>query len=211
MRESVVILGAGGHASVLREILLEQSVSVIGYIAPTRQQNALGGLKWLGADDALSGLDSSTVDLVNGVGLARAGRARRDVFDRAKSLGFRFRTIVDATAVVKASARLGEGAQVLAGAIVGTGAVVGDDSIVNTGAIVDHDCVIGAHAHIATGAALAGAVGVGESSHVGLGARVIQGVTIGSGSTIGAGSVVLTDVPDCATAVGVPASIRPEH
>lgn len=209
MKQTVVMLGAGGHASVLHEILLEQGVQLAGYIAPTEQPGALGGASWLGADDALETLDAASVALVNGVGLAQAGPLRRDVFARAKALGFGFRTVVDATAIVKASARLGEGAQVLAGAVVGTNATVGDNAIVNTGAIVDHDSRIGDHAHVATGAALAGGVTVGEGSHIGLGARVIQGVAVGSESTVGAGAVVLTDVADRSTAVGVPASARP--
>lgn len=209
MTQTVVMLGAGGHAGVLREILLEQGVQLAGYIAPAEQSGALGGASWLGADDALDTLDAASIILVNGIGLAQASPVRREVFARAKALGFGFRTVVDATAIVKASASLGEGAQVLAGAIVGTGALIGDNAIVNTGAIVDHDCRIGAHAHVATGAALAGGVAVGDGSHIGLGARVIQGLTVGSESTVGAGAVVLSDVADRTTAVGVPASSRP--
>ena len=202
------MLGAGGHARVLREILLEQGVQLAGYIAPEAQSGALGGASWLGSDDALETLDAASITLVNGLGLAKASPLRREVFARAKALGFAFRTVVDATAVVKASAALGEGAQVLAGAIVGTDAAIGDNTIVNSGAIVDHDSRVGAHSHVATGAALAGSVTVGESSHIGLGARVIQGITIGSGSTIGAGSVVISDVADTTTVVGVPAVDR---
>ncbi|WP_161972324.1 acetyltransferase [Glaciihabitans arcticus] len=208
MKPTVVMLGAGGHAGVLLEILLEQGIPLEGYIAPSAEGSRLGNVPWLGPDAALDGLDAASVSLVNGLGLAKASTARGTVFENARALGFTFLTIVDATAIVKASADLGEGAQVLAGAIVGTGARIGADTIINTGAIVDHDCVVGPHAHIATGAALAGGVTVGAGSHIGLGARVIQGITVGSGSTIGAGAVVLSDVADRSTAVGVPATSR---
>jgi acetyltransferase EpsM len=40
---------------------------------------------------------------------------------------------------------------------------------------------------------------------VGIGASVIQAVRIGRYSTVGGGAVVIDDVPDATTVVGVPA------
>jgi serine O-acetyltransferase len=48
---------------------------------------------------------------------------------------------------------------------------------------------------------------LGTHVDVGAGARILGGVTIGDHARIGANAVVLTDVPDGATAVGVPARI----
>jgi serine O-acetyltransferase len=42
---------------------------------------------------------------------------------------------------------------------------------------------------------------------LGAGAKVLGNVVIGRGAKVGAGSVVLTDVPPCATVVGVPARV----
>jgi serine O-acetyltransferase len=50
---------------------------------------------------------------------------------------------------------------------------------------------------------------VGNDVVVGAGARVLGPVTIGDGASIGANAVVLCDVPAGATAVGVPAVVRP--
>lgn len=49
---------------------------------------------------------------------------------------------------------------------------------------------------------------VGDHVTLGAGARVLGPVTIGSGAQIGANAVVIRDVPDGATAVGVPARVR---
>ena len=43
---------------------------------------------------------------------------------------------------------------------------------------------------------------------VGAGARILGKVTVGTAAKIGANAVVLKDVPACATAVGVPATIK---
>ena len=48
---------------------------------------------------------------------------------------------------------------------------------------------------------------LGDDVFVGAGAKIIGPVTIGSGARIGANAVVVADVPDGATAVGVPARV----
>lgn len=50
---------------------------------------------------------------------------------------------------------------------------------------------------------------IGDDVFIGAGAKILGAVTIGDGARIGANAVVVTDVPAGATAVGVPARIRP--
>ena len=96
-----------------------------------------------------------------------------------------------------------------AGAVVVTASRIGRGVILNTGCTVDHHSVIGDYAHIAPGAHLGGEVSVGALSIVGIGAVVLPRCRVGAGCTIGAGAVVTADVPDGATAVGVPARLLP--
>jgi len=99
-------------------------------------------------------------------------------------------------------------------------------------------CVIGVHARFGPGLVLVHPIGVVINSAVrggagiviesgvvigdnrgrspflsddvflGAGAKVIGGVTLGRGARVGANAVVLHDVPDGATAVGIPARVR---
>lgn len=48
---------------------------------------------------------------------------------------------------------------------------------------------------------------LGDEVFIGAGAKVIGGVRVGSGTRVGANAVVVADVPDGCTAVGVPARI----
>src|SRR6185312_14295503 len=102
-----------------------------------------------------------------------APRAR--LFERARAAGLTALTLIHPSAIVSASARLGDGVQCLWGAIVAAGAVIGADVIVNSGAIVEHDCRIDDHVHVASGATLTGAVQVAAFAHIGAGAVVRQG------------------------------------
>jgi acetyltransferase-like isoleucine patch superfamily enzyme len=51
-------------------------------------------------------------------------------------------------------------------------------------------------------------VAVADDATIGSGALILGGVSIGTGATIGAGAVVTADVPEGATAAGVPARVR---
>ena len=200
---TLYIIGAGGHARVLLDILLAGRKPVAGLldIAAPAEEASLWGVPVL-HEDILRGAEPEGILLVNGVGLARA---REAVFRKFHARSFAFMTLVAPSAEVSSRSSLGEGAQVLHGAIVQAGSSVGRNSIVNTGASVDHDCTVGESVHIAPGAVLCGGVRVGDRAFVGASATVIPGVAIGEGAVVGAGAVVLADVlPGCSVA-GVPA------
>jgi sugar O-acyltransferase (sialic acid O-acetyltransferase NeuD family) len=201
------MLGAGGHAKVLLEVLRLCNRPVVG--VTNRGAEGKGqlfcGVPMLGGDEALAGFSPDQVELVNGVGFAHDATARANAFMRGQSAGFRFVTLVHPGAIVAAGVELGEGAQIMAGAVVQPGTVIGTNAIINTRASVDHDCRIGAHAHVAPGAVLCGGVEVGEGSLVGAGATIVPGVRVGCRSTIGAGAVCRQNVLDAEVMVGVPA------
>ena len=202
-----IVLGAGGHARVLIDALLLQGVFVESVLDAdsAKHGTVIFGVQVRGGDGLLSGRETGSCRLVNGLGSVHQPHLRQSVHERFSSLGYLFATVVHPSAIVSPNAELELGVQVMAGAVVQAGVRIGCGSIINTSSSVDHDCVIGAHCHIAPGAVLSGQVLIGPGSHVGAGAVVIQGVHIGAGCVVGAGAVVLRAVPDGATVAGVPA------
>jgi len=85
--------------------------------------------------------------------------------------------------------------------------IIGKHVIINTCASVDHDCKLEDFVHIAPCVHLAGGVLVGEGSLLGVGSSVIPYRRIGKWSIVGAGSVIVNDIPDHVTVVGVPAKL----
>lgn len=208
--QKLIMIGAGGHARVLEDVLNEVGYDLSAFVAPSAEDARLSeDIEWFGTDEDLLATDPSEVLLINGIGSAGNTTSRAEVFENYKKAGFDFLQLVSSEAIVADSAVLVEGVQVLAGAVVNTDAFVDDNSIINTGAIVEHHTHIGANVHVATGATICGDVEVGYGTHIGAGATVIQGIKIGSKCIIGAGAVVIADVPDGHTAVGVPAKNRP--
>jgi serine O-acetyltransferase len=81
------------------------------------------------------------------------------------------------------------------------------------GVVLDYRCVIGNNVRIDQGVTIGirwdeeAAPIIGSNVRIGAGAKVLGSIRIGDNTRIGANAVVLIDVPDGATAVGVPARI----
>lgn len=201
----VVMVGAGGHAKVLLDILGEMSCEVIGYINPFRQSDWSDEIAYLGDDEAVRHFRPDRVLLSNGVGSVDSMARRAEIFLRFKGMGYNFITTIHPSAVIASDVELGEGCQVMAGAVLQPDVRCSNNIIINTRAGVDHDCSIGAHSHISVGATLSGAVRVGAMTHIGAGSTITQGVSIGDHCLIAAGAVVVGDVAEDETYAGVPA------
>lgn len=203
----VIVVGGGGHAKVLISALLLLRRQVLGYVDVDDSLPALLGIANLGDDDVVLQHATNEVRLVNGVGSGHSTRLHQTVFEKFAEKGYVFETVIHPNAFVASEVDIEVGAQLMAGAVIQTGVKLGENVIVNTSASVDHDCLIDSHAHIAPGVTLSGGVHVGPGSHIGAGASVIQGVTIGARSIVGAGAVVIRDVPEDVTVVGIPAAV----
>jgi UDP-perosamine 4-acetyltransferase len=209
---AVVGVGAGGHAKVVVEILRAMGgYEVIGLLDARRESwgTQILGVPVLGDDALLAEIYERGVrHAFIGLGTVKNSAPRVALYEKVRAMGFEIVRALHPQALISPSAQIGDGPTVMAGAVINADAHIGDDVIVNTGAIVEHDCTLGHHVHVATGARLAGAVSVGAGSHIGIGASVRQGVKIGSRSVVGAGAVVVHDVPDDVTVMGVPARIK---
>ena len=209
MTTPIVVLGAGGHAKVVIELIRSQGRYEIAALldADVTPREVLG-LPVSGGDDRLAELHAAGI--IHAFVALGGNRLRLKVAERVRALGFTLVNAISPAAVVSPSARLGVGVAIMAGAVINAETRIDDLAIVNTGACIDHDCILGEACHVAPGAALAGGVRVGALAFLGVGTAAIPGVRIGAGTTIGAASCVVTDIPPGVLALGTPArTVRP--
>jgi UDP-perosamine 4-acetyltransferase len=205
VKDSVILLGAGGHAKVVIEILEANGETVDYCVSGTHGPSTCAGVSVLEGDEHLF--------LLHQRGYGRAfvaigsNASRQRMADVVRRVGFQLINAISPHAVISPSVRLGGGIAVMAGAVINAASVIDDLVIINTGATIDHDCHIGSGAHIGPQCALAGKVTVGEGTFLGTGAKAIPGIQIGRRGTVGAGAVVIRNIPDGAVAVGVPARV----
>jgi len=100
--------------------------------------------------------------------------------------------------------------QILVGVYISPDAEIGPGLVIHTpfGIVVGPN-KIGSHCTIQNGVVIAaGTRGIGDNVYFGAGAKVMGGAKIGNNVVVAANSLVLTDVPDNMTVIGVPARIR---
>lgn len=198
MTKPLVMLGAGGHAAGLAEILRAQGRMLTAVVAPdpVLPRGPLAGLMRLESDETLlAHYPPDQVELVNGLGSLPGKELQWKLFQRFSGEGYHFAKVISPHAILSHYVELGQGVQIMAGVIVQAGVCLGDNTLLNTGCIVEHDCRIGSHNHIAPGAILSGGVNTGSRVHIGVGANVIQYLNIGEHAVIGAGTTIARDVP----------------
>ena len=195
MSDRLIIFGAGGHGRVVADCarLMERWADIFVF------DDGLGA--GYSFDDLLSA-DAGTCSAFVAIG---RNAVREGLQTRLQDRGFTLPIIRHPSAIVAGDAAIGAGTLLAAGSIVNPGAVVGQGCIINTAASIDHDCRLADFVHVAPGARLAGTVVVGARSWIGLAAAVIENLSLGADVTVAAGAVVIDNVEDRRTMMGVPA------
>ncbi len=181
----IVIVGAGGHAKIIVELLGEK-VRAYSDEVEVDWLNA----KYLGNDDVAvkTFVPNNFIMGLGGSSWEELER-RMVIFRRYIKSGRNAPPICHPNAIISESAKIDQGAVILAGAIVQPNAFIGEAAIVNTGAIIEHDTHIGAGSHIAPRSVVLGGASVGKCSMVGAGAIVLPRSKVGNRKTISANSL----------------------
>lgn len=201
MKEKLLIIGASGHGKVCADIAIKMKKwQSISFLDDDKSVKSVLGLEVIGtSDDIFTHLDN--FDIFVGVG---NNTTREMIQKKLESEGASITTLIHPNAVIGEQVELDSGVVVMAGVVVNCCTVIGKGCIINTGVTIDHDNVIEDYVHISPGSHLAGTVKIGYRTWLGIGTAVSNNVSIMSGCIIGAGSVVISDITEPGTYVGVP-------
>lgn len=141
-------------------------------------------------------------DAVVAIGNAGVRRKVQEAYERA---GIRLVTLIHSETHLAENVEVGLGTVIMAGAVIQPGCKIGKGVIVNTSSSIDHDCIIEDYCHISVGSHIAGTVHIGGNTWIGAGAIVSNNITICQDVVVGAGAVVVKDIVEPGTYVGVPA------
>lgn len=206
-REDIIILGRGGHARCVINIIEDQDkYNILGItdVNPEADSTFLG-YPILGGDDVLkSYLENGVQNVAIGVGGFTDNVGRSRLFQKVKELGFTLPPIIHPTAVVTKRTTIGEGALIFPGVVLDE-ASIGANNMVGTASSVDHGSVLGDHVFISAGVTIGANTTVGDHAFFALGCKVISGISIESKILVGAGAVVVNDLKDEGTYIGCPA------
>ena len=200
MSKDVIIIGAGGHAKVIADIIYKSGDNLIGFLddnLANKGKEIYLGKKVLGTTKDIENYNKNY--FVIGIG----NNSIRKKINNENNL--KLYTAIHPSAIIAQDVKIGTGSVIMAGVVINPGTVIGKNCIINTCSSLDHDNLLEDYVHISPGAHLAGTVSVKEGTWICTGATIINNITIAQNNIIGAGSVVIKDInEENGTYVGVP-------
>jgi sugar O-acyltransferase (sialic acid O-acetyltransferase NeuD family) len=200
----MILIGYSGHAFVVYSIFKAAGKNVTGYCDVAEKVHNPFGLPYFGTEDSETGLNAIKQ---HGCFVAVGDNLlRRKIYEDLQKNNLPSANAIHPSAAIDSSANIAKhGVMIAANATINPLAFIATGAICNTGCIIEHECTVGEFAHIAPGAVLCGNVKIGDGTFVGANSVIRQGITVGKNVMIGAGAVVVKDVPDNVTVVGIPA------
>lgn len=206
----LVILGAGGFARETLDVVdainaVSPTWDVLGFIVDSQygqpgtiinDRPILGDFSWLEAH--------RDTYVVCGVG---APETKLRMINRLAHLNIRYASLIHPSVLKTRWMQVGQGVVITAGCVLSNSIKIHDHVHLNPNCTIGHDVILGSFVSVAPAAVISGNVELGEGVYFGTGAKVIQKKTVGQWSIVGAGAVIISDIPDNVTVVGVPARV----
>lgn len=203
MHKNVVIIGAGGHAKVIADIIKKSGDTIVGFLDDNKKigEHIILNYKVIGnlADRISISKSNPDYEFIIAIG---DNKKRKEISQLFK---LKFYTAIHPSVQIGLDVEIQEGTVIMANACINSSAKIGKHCIINTGAIIEHDNIIEDFVHISPNVALGGTVKIGKSTHVGIGSTIKNNITICENCKIGAGAVVVKDIEKEGTYIGVPA------
>lgn len=203
MYKKIVIIGAGGHAKVIADIIQKSEDIVLGFL----DDNIEKGKKIICDYEVLGKIEEcvqlkeqdDNIEFIIAIG---NNKIRKQIACEYK---LKYYTAIHPSVQIGLDVEIQEGTVVMANVCINSSTKIGKHCIINTGAIIEHDNIIENYVHISPNVSIAGTVKVGENTHIGIGAVLKNNIAVCSNVIIGAGAVVVKDIIEEGTYVGVPA------
>ncbi|MCX6985409.1 MAG: acetyltransferase [Lentisphaerae bacterium] len=199
-KKTLTLLGAGGHARSLIDMLESCNFKINGVFDDTFKHDSPENICGIPLAGGISDIGGNSVIVIS-IG---DPWKRKAAYEKYLSQVLKD-NVSHPSSIISRSASLGRSNQIFARTVINSCAVIGDDNVINTGAIIEHETEIGSHNHISVGSIICGRVKIGDLCFIGAGAVVIDKIRICGGVTIGANSVVIEDIGIPGTYIGNPA------
>ena len=199
--ERLIVIGAGGYAKSVLDSIDYYNYQIVGFL-----DEFSFGKDHIGYPILWHSLEDIEAPEKYFYFIAIGNNVRRKRwFDKLQENNLRMINVVDKSAIISKEAKIGNGCFFGKMSVVNSKSIIGDNCIINTKSLVEHGCTVKSHANISTNAVINGDVRVGEGTFIGSCSTVLGQISIGAWSTVGAGAVVIENVNNNMTVVGVPA------
>lgn len=201
MNSSVIIIGAGGFALNVANVVLGSGMSIIAFVDDAKSGDDLLEIPIITKKQCVDNYQK--LNLIVAIGdnyiRERVSLEYKSSLPKAK-----FPTLIHPTAVVGVNTKIGEGTVVMPLVNVGPNSIVGNFCILNTLSSISHDCEMKSYSSIAPRVVTGGNVIIGHRSAISIGSTIKHNIGIGKDVIIGANSYVNKQVSNNVVAYGSP-------
>lgn len=211
----IAIFGASGFSREVADICFVSGYKNIIFIDKSDNMNKYGEFEIVD-ESYVEALSANGYKFIIGIG---NNHIRKKIFCKFNTVKY--------TNIIHPSATFGLGQReyieqnvgniIAAGVRFTNGIKVGNFGIYNLNSTIGHDCIIKDFVNICPGVNISGNTTISNEAFIGTNACTIQGqsitnrIMVGEKSTVAAGAVVIRDVPDGVTVMGVPARVVEHH
>ena len=154
MNEKVVIIGAGGHAKVIADIVIRSNDELIGFLDDNilKETSIIKNYKVIGTIKDAKELqqNNSKIKFIIGIG-------NNDVRKKiAEAYSLPYYTAIHPSAIIGLNVKIEEGTVLMANSIINPDSKIGKHCIINTGTIVEHENTIEDYVHLSPSVTLSG-------------------------------------------------------
>lgn len=202
--KDIVVVGSSGFAQEIKWLIDRINVvtpcwNFLGYI-----DNNVGSDNVIGNDEYLCNY-SKELYVVVAIADTDLRYGLATLYRENKKL--KFPNLIDPSVIMSTDILTGEGNIICAGSVLTVGIEIGDFCIINLDCTIGHGAFIEDFVTVNPSVNISGNARLCKGVNMGTGSQILQGRCVGRNTVIGAGSVVLKDIPNDCTAVGVPAKI----
>ena len=192
----VVIFGTGDYARIASVYLTEDSPHEV--VAFTVDEEHLGAERLLDREvvpfgEMLDRYPPDRCELLVAVGYTRINKARAEIFERCKELGYGCVSYVSSRATLTGEVEVGENSFVFDENTLQPFVRVGDNCVLWSGNHIGHDSTIGDHCFLTSHVVVSGNCTIGDYCFLGVNATLRDGLTVADECVIGAGATLLED------------------
>ncbi|NBI07057.1 acetyltransferase [Senegalia massiliensis] len=201
MKDKLIIIGASGHGKVVADIAIKMNKwQSIVFLDDDESIKTSLGLEIIGkTEDAFT--YKYEADFFVAIG---NNEIRENIQEKFIERGLNVVSLIHPEAVIGTDVEIDIGTAIMGGTVINNSTKIGKGCIVNTSASLDHDNAIEDYVHISPGVRTAGSLSIGKGTWLGIGSILSNNVKICSGCKVGAGAVVVKDITEPGTYVGVP-------
>ena len=208
--KKIIIIGSGGHAKVVADIILarekelNEDLKIIGFLDDNFKNLKYDNIFNIPILGDLNNIDnfSKNEDYFFIIAIG-SNEVRKKISEKYKELNYY--TAIHPRSVISREVIIGSGTVVMANVVINPNSTIGKHCILNTSSVIEHDNKLGDYVHISPNTTLCGGVNIEDNSWIGAGSVVRQQIHIGKDVLVGANSVVLKNIEDDCIVVGNPA------